>query len=132
MLRELGYHDAASMRAHYADGIHRALQVVEPRVSQPYQTMQLMQFNFFMESGLIAVDRESGLLDINYERYHDVVTAMLQEVLRLQNSGSYPKALQFVTRWSYWNEELHDALAERMLESNSYRRTMVRYKALDH
>ena len=43
--------------------------------------------NFFMENGLIELDFESGALTVNYDRYHDIVTDMLQQVLLIQ----YPR-----------------------------------------
>src|SRR5690606_27970534 len=51
-LHENGYYSDAELRALYADGVRRTLQRVEPRRSQPYQTMQLMQMNWFLENGL--------------------------------------------------------------------------------
>ena len=129
-LAKAGYHDETTLRAHYADGIRRTLQIVQPRAEQPYQTMQLMQFNFYMEFGLLEPDAESGLLTINYDRYHEVIEQMLRQVLQVQYSGDYELANQFVERWNYWEEKLHGELAERLRNSGSYRRTMVRYRAL--
>ena len=130
-LRETGYHNDASMRAHYSDGIRRTLQHVQPRLEQPYQNMQLMQFNYFLEHGLIGVDAESGLLTIDYEGYHATVTDLLARVLELQRSGDRESAIEFVNRWNYWNESLHGELAFVMRQQMDYRRTLVRYAALD-
>ncbi len=125
-----GYYDDAGLRAQYAGGIRRTLQTVQPRPEQPYQNMRLMQFNFFMEMGLLELDGESALLLINYERYHEVVTQMLEQVLQILYSGDYASANEFVTRWNYWDDQLHGRLATQMRESGIYRRTMVRYHAL--
>ncbi len=129
-LREAGYYDDDAMRAHYADGIRRTLQVVQPRPEQPYQNMQLMQFNFFIEHGLVEPRRQSALLTINYDRYHEVVGELLQEVLQLLYAGDYDMAKEFVSRWNYWDENLHGKLAERMQESARYRSALVRYRRL--
>ncbi len=131
-LRASGYHDDASLRSQYADGVRRTLQLVQPRPEQPYQNMQLMQFNFFMELGLLEVDGESALLIINYDRYHEVVTEMLEQVLQIQYSGDYEVAGEFISRWNYWDEKLHGELARKMRDSGIYRRTIVRYHALGH
>ena len=130
-LRDIGYYDDEALRAHYADGIRRTLQVVRPRPEQPYQNMQLMQFNFFMEYGLIEPGVDSALLTINYGRYHQVVSELLSEVLQLQYAGDYELARAFVERWNYWDEMVHGRLAERMREGAGYRNTMVRYTILD-
>ncbi len=129
-LRASGYHDDDSLRAQYADGVRRTLQIVQPRPEQPYQNMQLMQFNFFMELGLLEVDGDSAQLIVNYDRYHQIVYEMLEQVLQIQYSGDYEMAGQFISRWNYWDEKLHGELAKKMRDSGIYRRTIVRYHAL--
>jgi hypothetical protein len=131
-LQEIGYYDADGLRAHYADGIRRTLQVVRPRPEQPYQNMQLMQFNFYMEFGLIEPSGDSALLRINYDRYHQAVGELLAGVLHLQYAGDYELAKTFVERWNYWDEMVHGRLAERMREGARYRSTMVRYAILEN
>jgi hypothetical protein len=131
-LRTIGYYDDEGLRAHYADGIRRTLQVVRPRSEQPYQTMQLMQFNYFMEHGLIEPHGDAALLAINYDRYHEVVSALLSEVLRLQYAGDYEMTRAFVERWNYWDDRVHGRLAELIQEQASYRGTLVRYAILEN
>ena len=130
-LLAIGYYDHQGLRAHYADGIRRTLQVVRPRPEQPYQNMQLMQFNYFMEHGLIEPRGDAALLAINYDRYHEVVSELLGEVLHLQYAGDYDTAKAFVERWNYWDDRVHGRLAERMREQARYRGTMVRYAILE-
>ena len=54
-LRKQGYYTDDQLRSVYASGIRRVLQTRQPNRSQPYQTMQLMQWNFFMENGLLDI-----------------------------------------------------------------------------
>ena len=129
-LLDIGYYDEKGLRAHYADGIRRTLQVVRPRPEQPYQNMQLMQFNYFMEHGLIEPRGDAALLAINYDRYHEIVTALLGEVLHLQYAGDYAATKAFVERWNYWDDRVHGRLAELMRDQLKYRGTMVRYAIL--
>ena len=131
-LKDSGYYDGDAMRAHYADGIRRTLQIVQPRPEQPYQNMQLMQFNFFIEHGLVEPRGQAALLTINYDRYHEVVGGLLQEVLQLLYAGDYDMAKEFVSRWNYWDENLHGKLAERMQEAAGYRSALVRYRRLSN
>src|SRR5919206_3777705 len=84
-LRKQGYYTDAQLRAVYASGILRVLQSNKPRRDQPYSTMQLMQWNFFMENGLLTFD--NGILKIHYDKYHSVVGKMLQKVLEVQYNG---------------------------------------------
>ncbi|MDJ0700689.1 MAG: hypothetical protein QNJ07_12605, partial [Woeseiaceae bacterium] len=124
------YYDDDGLRAHYADGIRRTLQTVKPRPTQPYQNMQLMQFNYFMENGLIEPQADTGLLMVNYDRYHETVTGLLRNVLEIQRSGDRELAREFVNRWNYWDERLHGKVAADMRESMKYRRSIVKYAAL--
>ena len=57
---------AVSMRRH-ADA---TLNKTRPRRSQPYQTMQLMQMNFFLEKASARFRSQDGKLRIDYARYH--------------------------------------------------------------
>ena len=131
-LHAAGYHDDDGLRSHYADGVFRTLQTVQPRPDQPYANMQLMQFNFFLERGLLETDSDTAELVTNYDRYHEVVTAMLEQVLQIQYEGDYAKADAFVQRWNYWDEKLHGELAERLRNAGIFQRTIVRYLALEN
>ena len=120
-----------SLRAIQASGIHRTLQNARPRRDQPYQTMQLAQFNYFLEKGLIEADPKSGRLAIHYERYPAVIAALLEEVLGLQRAGDHAAATKFFERWGGWTPELHEELAARIREAQgSSRFRIVRYRAL--
>ena len=76
-LRQQGYYTDAQLRSVYAGGILRVLQNNKPRRDQPYNTMQLMQWNFFLENGLLTF--ENGRLRIHYDKYHDVVGKLLKK-----------------------------------------------------
>ena len=128
-LRERGYYDDATLRNVYAAGIKRTLQNVKPRRDEPYATMQLMQFNYFLEKGLLEVD-PSGQLVIRYDRYHDTVASLLREVLALQHAGDKAASDRFIERYTSWKPELHEPLAEKMRAATPYRFRIVRYAAL--
>ena len=93
--------------------------------------MQLMQFNYFIETGVIEPDFETGLLRINYDRYHQMVGEFLEQVLHLQFDGDYEAADAFVKRWNYWEEKLHGRLAETINANSDYQYSMVRYGILE-
>lgn len=129
MLNQRGRISAAQLRNIYASGVRRMLQKNRPRREQPYQTMQLMQWNWFMDRG--ALRFEDGRLRIDYRRYPDAVTSLLREVLALQRAGDRDRANAFVERWTRWDPELHEVIAARMRESERTRFTLVTYEALD-
>jgi len=128
-LRRSGYYDERALRGVYAAGIGRVLLKNRPRRDQAYGTMQLMQMNWYLDRGLLAFDPATKQLRIRYERYHDVVTAMLKEVLALQHAGDRAAADRFIDRWAVWDER-HAALAEAMRATEKSRFRLVRYAAL--
>ncbi|WP_165250132.1 NUDIX hydrolase [Paludisphaera soli] len=122
--------DAKLLRAVQAGGIRRTLQNVKPRKDQPYQTMQLAQFNYFLDRGLIAADPETARLTIDYAKYAEVVTDLLHEVLGVQYEGDRDSAEAFLTKWGAWTPELHERLAARIRDAQGARFRIVRYGAL--
>jgi len=128
-LRERGYYDDARLRSVYASGIRRVLLNVKPRRDQPYQTMQLMQVNHFLEKGLLRYDPAAQILSIDYARYPDAVRSLLEEVLAVQRAGDHARAEAFIQRLTTWDER-HQALATRMRAQEKYRFRQVRYGAL--
>lgn len=119
-----------SLRSVQAAGIRRTLQNVKPRPDQPYQTMQLIQFNWFVDKGLLAPDPKTARLTVNYDRYGETVTSLLAEVLKLQQEGDKAKAAAFFERWTTWTPEIHEKLAERIRAAAGPRWRIVRYGAL--
>ena len=99
-------------------------------MDQPYQTMQLMQMNYFLQKGLLSFDPASARLTIHYDRYQQVASQLLEEVLAIQSAGSSERARQFIEKYTAWEAELHERLAQRLREASRYRFRMVRYKAL--
>jgi hypothetical protein len=119
-----------SLRAIQASGIRRTLQNVRPRADQPYQVMQLAQFNWFLDKGLLKADPLTARLTIDYDRYVDTVGSLLKEVIGLQSAGDAAAAGAFFERWTAWTPELHEKLAERIRAAQGARFRIVRYSAL--
>jgi hypothetical protein len=129
-LRARGYYTDAQLRSVYASGIRRVLQNNKPRRDQPYQTMQLMQWNFFLQNGLLIFDRDAKRLRIDYDRYHDVAGKLLARVLEVQAQGDKAAAERFVEQYTQWDESLHGAIAASMRSGERYRFRLYRYAAL--
>ncbi|HSP79633.1 MAG TPA: NUDIX hydrolase, partial [Myxococcaceae bacterium] len=128
VLRERGFYDDTTLRELYASGILRVLPAYRPRRDQPYQTMQLMQLNYFLEHGLLEARPEG--LHLHYERYHEVVGSLLREVFALQRSGDKAASDRFIDKYTRWDESLHGALAAKRQARQRYRYTLVKYAAL--
>ena len=85
-----GYYTDVQLKSVYAGGILRVLQNNKPRRDQPYNTMQLMQWNFFLEHGLLTFDSGTKTLRIHYDKYHEVVGKMLAKTLQVNTRETKP------------------------------------------
>jgi len=130
-LRKSGYYDDAVTRAVYADGARRVFLKNKPSRAQIYETMELMQFNYYLHEGLFTYNEKTGRLFIQYDRFNDVVTEMLRQVLALQQNGNKADADAFIDRYAVWDDNLHGALAAAMKATGTYRYTLVKYAALE-
>jgi hypothetical protein len=126
-LRAQGYYDDAELKSVQASGVLRVLQNNKPRRDQPYQTMQLMQWNFFLERGLLRFDAATGTLAIDHAKYHDTVSALLARVLEIQHAGDRAAAEAFITQYTTWDDALHGVIAQRLRDQQRYRYTLFRY-----
>ncbi|MEP3889660.1 MAG: NUDIX hydrolase [Hellea sp.] len=115
-------------RAIYAAGILRVLQKNRPRRSQAYGTMQLIQWNWFMDKGLLSF--EDGKLEIHYQHYSKAVSSLLTEVLDLQYQGDRDTANAFIDKWTSWDEDMHGVIAAAMKDAEGARYRYVTYEAL--
>jgi len=113
-----------------ASGLNRTFLDAKPRREQPYQTMQLMQFNWFSERGVFEPEPINGSLMIRYERFPDAVASMLEEVLKLQYEGDRDSAEGFIERWTYWRPDLHDTIAKTMRDNRAFQYALMRYGIL--
>lgn len=127
-LHKSGYYTDAQFRSVYAGGILRVLQNNRPRRDQPYQTMQLMQWNYFLENGLLTF--ENGRLRVHYDKYHDVVGKMLKRTLEVQYSGDKAAADRFIEQYTKWDDNLHGAIARNIRAAERYRFRLFKYAAL--
>jgi hypothetical protein len=129
-LREQNYYDDAQLRSVYASGILRVLQNNRPRRDQAYQTMQLMQWNWFLENGVLTFDGPSGKLRINHASYREAVRKMLARVLEIQSTGDKNAAEQFITAYTKWDDKLHGVIAASIRARQRYRYTFYEFAAL--
>jgi hypothetical protein len=127
-LHKQHYYTDEQLRSVYAGGILRVLQNNKPRRDQPYNTMQLMQWNFFLENGLLSF--ESGKLRIHYDKYHSVVGKLLQKVLEVQYAGDKGGADRFIDQYTTWKDDLHGVIARSIREQSRYRFRVFKYAAL--
>jgi hypothetical protein len=129
-LRRRGYYSEDQLRAVYASGILRTLQNNKPRREQPYNMMQLMQWNWFLDRKVLSFDPASANLSIDYSRYHEAVRDLLKQVIAIQEAGDAAAASAFVDRWGRWDEALHGRVAANIRAQQRYRFRLFEYAAL--
>ena len=129
-LHKQGYYTDAQLKSVYAGGILRVLQNNKPRRDQPYNTMQLMQWNFYLENGLLSFDTATKTLRINYDKYHEVVGKMLERVLAVQYAGNKAESDKFIDQYTNWDENLHGVIAANIRAQQKYRYRLFKYAAL--
>jgi hypothetical protein len=129
-LHKQGYYTDVQLRSVYAGGILRVLQNNRPRRDQPYNTMQLMQWNFFLENGLLSFDPATKTLRIDYSKYHDVVGKMLEKTLAVQYAGDKAASDQFIDQYTKWDDNLHGVVAANIRAQQRYRFRIFKYAAL--
>jgi len=129
-LHKQGYYSDAQLRSVYAGGILRVLQNVRPRRDQPYQTMQLMQWNFYLENGLLSFDPATKLMHVNYEKYHEVVGKMLEKTLAVQYEGDKAASDRYIDQYTKWDENIHGVIAANIRAQQRYRYRLFKYAAL--
>jgi hypothetical protein len=127
-LRKQGYYTNEQLQSVYAGGILRVLQNNKPRRDQPYNTMQLMQWNFFLENGLLSF--ADGKLHIHFDKYHSVVGKMLAKTLDVQYQGDKAAADRFIDQYTRWDENLHGVIAKNIRDRQRYRFRLFKYAAL--
>jgi hypothetical protein len=104
--------------------------VAHAQTKLPPETMQLVQFNWFLQRGLLQADPLTARLTVDYDRYLETIESLLKEVLRLQYSGDKAAVGGFFQQWTTWTPELHEKLAERIRTAQGARFRIVRYGAL--
>jgi hypothetical protein len=129
-LRKQNYYTDAQVGSVYAGGILRVLQNNRPRRDQPYNTMQLMQWNYFLENGLLTFDPATNTLRVHYDKYHDVVGKMLAKTLEVQYQGDKAAADSFIDQYSKWDENLHGVIARKIRDAQRYRFRLFKYAVL--
>ncbi|MDB5472630.1 MAG: hypothetical protein JWR84_4190 [Caulobacter sp.] len=130
-LKKRGYYTDDQLRSLYASGVLRCLQNNRPRREQPYNMMQLMQWNWFLDRKVLSFDAATAKMSIDYGRYHAAVADLLKAVLALQVGGDKGAAEAFISKWGTWDEALHGRIATNIRAQQRYRYRLFSYAAVD-
>ena len=87
---------------------------------EAHRVGELIHFNFMHDNGAFYFD-ENHKLHINFEKFHDVVYAMLEETIAVQLSKSSQKAKEFIDRYTTWGKDSqHIAEVQKELGVKNY------------
>jgi hypothetical protein len=127
-LQRAGHFDEERIRQIRAVAVASVLRATRPRRSEQYETLWLMEANYFLERRVIEPD--GGRLNIRYGLLDDAVEAMLREVLEIQSRGSRASADAFIERYSTWDER-HESIAAAVRAVEGHRFLRTSYAVLD-
>ena len=87
---------------------------------EAHRVGELIHFNFMHDNGAFYFD-DNHKLHINFEKFHDVVYAMLEETIAVQLSKSSQKAKEFIDRYTTWGKDSqHIAEVQKELGVKNY------------
>lgn len=89
-----------------------------------------MQWNYFMDNGLVTYESSTQKLKIDYEKYHSVVDKLLKAVLDIQYHGDKDASDRFIEQYTKWDDNLHGVIAKNIRDQQTYRFRLFRYTAL--
>ena len=127
-LRAMGVVDDAAVRGVAASVILASLRPVRPLRSQAYSTIWLMILNYYLEQGYLVY--EAGRLGIRHDRHDAAVSAMLADVLAIQEEGSKERSTAYIDRWTTWDER-HETIGRALQAAERYRYLDPRYRLLE-
>lgn len=70
---------------------------------EAHRVGELIHFNFMHDNGAFWFDDEHKL-HINFDKFHDVIMAMLKETIEVQLSKSAEKAKAFIDKYTNWGK----------------------------
>jgi hypothetical protein len=115
-------------RAVLAACILGGLRPVRPLRSQPYPTLWLMAFNYFLDGGLIRIAADG--VHVDFDRAQDVIETMLGDTLAIMDHGSKAESSAYIERRSTWDER-HERIAARLVAAERYRTVHARFAILE-
>jgi hypothetical protein len=127
-LHGIGLYSREEVITTAAGGTLFGLRPARPLRTQPYQLLGLMRLNHALESGYLRI--ESDGIHIDHDRLEATVTALLREVLAIQDAGTHVDSSAFIERYSTWDDR-HERIAAAMRSARQHRYVLHRFPVLD-
>ena len=107
-LGELPVAEKQSFLATYFVGLFRAMRW---GLDEAHARGAAFQYTYFKEKGAFAVDPESGLYTVNYDKLEAAITDLTRDLVILQGNGDYEAAAAFLENYAKLDDAALAALA---------------------
>jgi hypothetical protein len=98
------------LRGYYASEVAGIFRTVRFGVAEAHGRAEIMEFNFYVERGVIARDPASGRYAIDFDRMPEAVAALAKELLEQEASGDRARVEAWFARYGSMPPELTQAL----------------------
>ncbi len=88
----------------------------KPQLSQAHRVRTVMQTYFFLQEGVISVDK-NGIIDINTAKMVETARKMLTEIIEVQLSQDFSRGEKYVNDYFVWSEEF-ETEAQKLKETD--------------
>jgi hypothetical protein len=99
-----------SLRGYYASEVAGIFRTVRFGVAEAHGRAEIMEFNFFIERGVIARDPASGRYAIDFDRMPEAVAALAKELLEQEATGDRARVEAWFAKFGSVPPELSKAL----------------------
>jgi hypothetical protein len=98
------------LRGYYASEVAGIFRTVRFGVAEAHGRAEIMEFNFYLERGVIARDAASGRYAIDFDRMPDAVAALAKELLEQEATGDRARVEAWFAKYGSMPPELTRAL----------------------
>jgi len=110
MLEKEGVYDSAFVRAAYVGHVADLFRAVRFGTAEAHGKANLIQFDWLREKGALHYDETTGRFDGDLAAIVAANRDLAHEILTIQATGDYDRAVQFIARYTTMRPELQSTL----------------------
>jgi hypothetical protein len=110
-LMEKGVLPKEQAPAFYASHVAGIFRTVRFGVAEAHGRAEMMQFNYFVEQGVITRDAKTGRYAIDFTKMQQAIATLAKELLEIEATGDRNRAEQWFKKYDSMPSELKSALA---------------------
>lgn len=109
-LHEQGEFGDADLMDNYVTFLGSIFRSIRFGTTSAHGRANLMQFNFFQDMGAFSRDDETGTYRVDFERMQEAISALAEQILRVQGDGDYDAVSEFMTETGRMGQHLENDL----------------------